>query len=103
MPIWRLTPIPAFRENPDWQASTYQGDVLVRADDARHARLRTTNRFGIAGSLPLGGGTPRNPWTQERLVTCTQEADSPYPKEGSTTVLWPEEDVGSVVPPTEHA
>jgi hypothetical protein len=89
MPIFRL--IPQHLEDPDWQASTYKGEVLVRAADARHARLRTTNRFGIAGTLPLEDGVPRNPWTQERLVTCTQEEGSPYPEAGSTTVLWPEE------------
>ena len=91
MPIWRLTPIPTHREDPDWQASTYQGDVVVRAVDARHARLRTTNRFGLVPPMLLEVGAPRNPWTQERLVACIQEEDSPYPQEGPTTVLWPEQ------------
>ena len=38
MPLWRLTPIPNQRADPDWQASTYQGDVVVRAGDAFRAR-----------------------------------------------------------------
>ena len=88
MPIFRL--IPQHLEDPDWHASTYQGEVVVWAADARHARLRTTNRFGIAGTVPFEDGTPRNPWTQERLVTCTLEPASPYLEDGPTTVLWPE-------------
>ena len=87
MPIWCLTPIPSQRHDPAWLASTYTGEVVVRAAHERHARAVAAGAFSTA--LPL-----RGPWTQARLVTCTPETDSPYPEQGADEVLWPQEEAG---------
>ena len=85
MPIWKLEP-----QNPDsphWQASTYEGTVIVRAaseQDARHVVMQAFTK----GS-PQVEDTLLNPWGQEPLVFCTRVHDSGYDEDGQDEVLEP--------------
>jgi hypothetical protein len=94
MPIFRLTPIHLDAEA--WQASTYTGEALVRAVDAQDARLLAARRFGKFIEVSPGEETFLDPWTQARLVTCTQESWSSYPEDGTHEVLWPEAEGGGL-------
>jgi hypothetical protein len=72
-----------------WQASSYTGDVLVRAADVDAARKLATGRFGRFIEVSPGEATFLDPWTQPRLATCTREAQSSYPEVGPAEVLTP--------------
>ena len=46
MPLWRLLPID--RTSDHWRASTYQGEVIVRAASEAEARSTATATFFLA-------------------------------------------------------
>ena len=87
MPVFRLTPM--HLDDAAWQASSYTGDVLVRAADADAARKLATERFGRYIEVSPGEATFLDPWTQSNLVTCTREEQSHYPEAGPAEVLDP--------------
>jgi hypothetical protein len=87
MPIWKLEP-----QNPDsphWQASTYQGPVIVRAASEQEARHLAMQRFAKAGQR--AEDTLLDPWGQEPLVFCTRLHDTRYDEDGKDEVLEPQE------------
>ena len=52
MSIWKL--FIANPDSPNWEASTHKGDVIVRAENERQARLVTNQAFTIATKITLG-------------------------------------------------
>lgn len=87
MPIWRLTPIDA--EDPNWEASSHRGLVLVRAPSEASARQAAEEAFGVATRFSPGKGLRLPPWTRSELVRA-EIIDSPiYSAEGPTEVLQP--------------
>lgn len=87
MAIWKLSPLNTGA--PDWKASTYRGDVIVRAKNEKEARLCAMQRFTIATKKNLAEKTPTCPWTQSELVSCEELMESKYPAIGESTVLEP--------------
>ena len=87
MAIWKLSPLNV--SAPDWEASTYRGDVVLRAKNEEEARLCAMQRFAIATKVNLGEKTRTCPWTQHELVSCEEIVDSKYSAIGEATVLEP--------------
>jgi hypothetical protein len=87
MPIWRLTPIDA--DDPNWEASSHRGLVIVRAPNEASAREVAEEAFGVPTRFPPGKGMRVPPWMRSELVRA-EIIDSPiYPAEGPTEVLEP--------------
>lgn len=88
--IWRLTPI-----NPsslNWKASTYCGELIIRAVSERRARQIAGLALNIAVEYVRPGPTISNPWN--RIVgeaSCERRAKSEYDDEGPEAILFPEE------------
>jgi hypothetical protein len=87
MAIWKLSPLNTAA--PDWVASTYRGNAIVRAKNEEEARLCAMQRFAIATKVTLGENTPTCPWTQRELVSCERIVDSKYSDIGEPAVLEP--------------
>lgn len=97
MPLWRLNPIDP--SDPNWEASTFNAEVIVRAPDSRSARLLAARAFGIATEHRLGQAVKIVPWDYGGLVSCEQaEATEAYPEEGEQGVVYPAEAVRSAHP-----
>ncbi len=64
--IWRLKALNF--SSPHWEASTYQGNVIVRAETEANARQLATEAFWIATEKIPGKEVAVNPWSQPRLV-----------------------------------
>jgi hypothetical protein len=87
MPIWRLIPIDV--EDPNREASSHRGLVLVRAPSEASARQAAEEAFGVPTRFPPGKGMRLPPWTRSELVRA-EIIDSPiYSAEGPTEVLQP--------------
>jgi hypothetical protein len=87
MPIWRLTPIDL--RDPNWEASSHRGLVVVRAPSEGSAREAAEEAFGVPTRFPPGKGMRVPPWTRPELVHA-EIIDSPlYAAEGPTEVLEP--------------
>ncbi len=52
MRIWRLKALSL--SSPRWKASTYRGDVIVRAESEANARRLAAKAFGIGAGNGLG-------------------------------------------------
>lgn len=88
MKLWVLNVIDP--NAPDWAASTYKGEVIVRAFDEKAARREATNRFFKATSKQsVGEEIKANPWSQQHLVSCEQYSGNEYLTEGENGVLSP--------------
>ena len=93
MPIWKLTPTNL--KDAAWQASTYKGEVLVRAADESQARQLAAATLRKWVDVRLVQHTScTTPWGQHRLVRCSREEGSIYPEEGPYDLLYPEDDAG---------
>ncbi len=87
MPIWKLTPIDL--DDPNWEASSHRGLIIVRAPNEASAREAAEEAFGVPTRFPPGKGMRVPPWTRSELVRA-EIIDSPiYPAEGPTEVLEP--------------
>ena len=87
MPIWRLIPIDV--EDPNWEASSHRGLVLVRAPSEASARQAAEEAFGVPTRFPPGKGLRLPPWTRSELVRAEIIDRSIYSAEGPTEVLEP--------------
>jgi len=87
MLIWRLTPIDL--EDPNWEASSHRGLIIVRAPNEASARKAAEEAFGVQTRFPAGKGMRVPPWTRSELVHA-EIIDSPiYSAGGTTEVLEP--------------
>ena len=87
MPIWKLTPIDL--DDPNWEASSHRGLVIVRAPNEASAREAAEEAFGVPTRFPPGKGMRVPPWMRSELVRA-EIIDSPiYSAEGPTEVLEP--------------
>ena len=88
--IWKLTPLDL--ESHNWRASTYKGQVIIRAATEDRARRIASMAFGIAVKRVLGETTAINPWG--RIIgesSCERLVDSAYPEDGPDEILDPAE------------
>ena len=86
--VWKLTPVdPASR---NWDASTYCGELIVRADSERRAREIATLTLLIATSRKLGEPLAINPWNRiVGEVQCQRILDAEFPENGPEAILYP--------------
>lgn len=85
MPVYRL--VPTNPSDPEWQASTHRGEVVVRAGSEGRARSLAAAAFRRAverreGELRLG-----SLWRQPYAVRVEVLRDARYPAEGPEGVL----------------
>ena len=88
MPIWKLVPIN--QTDPNWEASTHKGSVIVRAATEKAARERAQLAFTIATQVRPGEATKITPWKYGDLVDGHTITDSRYPEDGPEEILEPE-------------
>jgi hypothetical protein len=87
MPVWRLIPIDL--DDPNWEASSHRGVVVVRAPSEASAREAAEAAFGARTRFAPGKGMRRPPWMRSELVRA-EIIDTPlYPADGPTEVLDP--------------
>jgi len=87
MPIWELTPVDPL--DPNWEASSHQGRVVVRAPGEDAARDAAEKAFGLKTRFPPGGGIKAPPWKRPALVRAAIIRDERYEEAGPTEVLFP--------------
>lgn len=85
--------------DPNWEASTFKKELIVRASDSRIARLLAARAYGIATRHQLGEAVKIVPWDYSGLVSCEQvEATEAYSEEGNQGIIYPAEAVRSAHP-----
>ena len=97
MALWKLKPLDP--SDPNWEASTFKNELIVRALDSRIARLLAARAFGIATEHRPGEAVKIVPWDYSGLVSCEQvEATEAYSEEGDQGIVYPDEAVRSTHP-----
>lgn len=87
MPVWKLTPIDL--DDPNWEASSHRGLVIVRAPNEASARKAAEEAFGVPTRFRPTKGMRVPPWMRSELVRA-EIVDNPiYSAEGPTEVLEP--------------
>jgi hypothetical protein len=87
MPVWKLTPIDLL--DPNWEASSHRGTVVVRAPDEAAARTAAAETFDVATRFPPRGGAKFPPWHSSALVNAELIEDARYEAKGPTAILDP--------------
>jgi len=87
MPIWELTPVDPL--DPNWEASSHQGRVIVRALNEETARDQAETAFGVKTRFPPGAGVKAPPWKRPALVRAEIIRDERYEEKGPTEILFP--------------
>lgn len=88
MKIWKM--IPCELQNLQWQVSTYQGEVIIRAESEERARDLLGYCFwktGQSGSANMAGP----PWNRPNLVIANEYTEGNFPTEGVEEILAPAE------------
>jgi hypothetical protein len=83
--IWRLKALRL--SSPHWEASTYQGDVIVRAESEANARRLAAKAFGIRARNGLGRELA-NPWYRPWLVAAEVLKGSQFDPDGEEEILY---------------
>ena len=87
MPLWKLQPLDL--SDPNWEASSHRGAVIVRAPDEETAREEAERAFGVKTRFSPGEGIKVPPWMRPSLVAAERVRDQRYEEEGPTEVLEP--------------
>jgi CheY-like chemotaxis protein len=101
MRIWSLKPVDAKDKN--WAASSYAGEVLIRAETENVARWLATSAYGIATD---GAAEPVKyvPWEYASLVSCAPVAPgSTLREDGERAIVGPERAIQAARPPRPEA
>ena len=83
MQIYGLSPVSV--DALEWNASTYKGTVLVRAETEDDARQLACDRYWIA--TRTAGLAP--PWARADLVQAQVLAQPCHPRDGHSMILEP--------------
>ena len=86
MTIWRLSPVDL--SDPNWEASSHRGAVIVRAPDEKSAREVAQSAFGVQTRFRRHS-RPIAPWTRAELVLADHIEDQRYDPDGPSGVLVP--------------
>jgi len=91
MSIFKIAPTE--KESERWRASTYKGDVIVRAENEDEARIKEAQLKFANPTIITGPGqmTLRSPWIDLELVSCERLENSKYEENGPAGVLYPED------------
>jgi hypothetical protein len=87
MPIWRLEPCDL--NDPNWEASSHRGPVLVRASSEGSAREAAEKAFGVKTRFVPGKGTHVPPWRRPEFVDAQIIDNALYTEEGPDEILEP--------------
>ena len=87
MPLWKLQPLDL--SDPNWEASSHRGVVIVRAPDEETARDEAERAFGVKTRFAPGEGLKAPPWKRDSLVSAERVRDQRYEEEGPAEVLEP--------------
>ena len=87
MPLWHLLPLDIASDH--WRASTYKGEVIVRATSEAEARSTATATFFRAYERVPGGTILFSPWAQPAIVRCQPVEGLPYDDHGPAAILYP--------------
>lgn len=87
MGIWKLTPVDP--SDPNWQASSHRGAVIVRATNERIARHTAARAFDVASRFPPRAGMHAPPWMRPALVRAERIENPLYAPDGPPEVLDP--------------
>ncbi len=85
MHIWRLKAL--ILSSHHWEASTHQGDVIVRAESEANARHLAAKAFGIRARNGLGREVA-NPWYRPWLVAAEVLDGSQFDPNGEEEILY---------------
>ncbi len=88
MRIWRLKALSL--SSPHWKASTYKGDLIVRAETQANARRLATQAFWIKTDKTPLQEVPANPWAHSWLVAAEVVEGSQYDWRGKEEILYPQ-------------
>ncbi len=86
MHIWRLKALKLSSHH--WEASTYRGDVIVRAETEANARRLAAKAFGIGAGNGLGREVAANPWYRPWLVATEVLKGSQFDPDGAEEILY---------------
>jgi len=87
MPIWRLEPCDL--QDPNWEASSHRGPVVVRAPSEDTAREAAEKAFGVKTRFATGRGGHAPPWRRPQLVHARIIESAIYAADGPVEVLEP--------------
>jgi hypothetical protein len=87
MPLWKLRPLDL--SDPNWEASSHRGVVIVRAPDEETARDEAERAFGVKTRFSPGERAKAPPWKRASLVSAARIWDQRYEEDGPTEVLEP--------------
>jgi hypothetical protein len=87
MPLWKLRPLDL--GDPNWEASSHRGPVMVRAPDEQAAREQAQRAFGVKTRFSPGATIRTPPWQRASLVAAERVRDQRYEEDGPTEVLEP--------------
>lgn len=87
MPIWSLTPVDL--DEPNWEASSHRGPVIVRARNEAQARAVAAAAFDVKTGFRPGRGMRVPPWTRATMVRAEHIDDPRFEAEGPAEVLQP--------------
>jgi hypothetical protein len=87
MALWKLSPYDPL--DPNWQASSHRGMVIVRAPDEVSARDAAAKAFDVKTRFKPGDGVLAPPWRRPATVKAERVKDARYEAEGPTEVLYP--------------
>ena len=87
MPFWRL--LPSDSTSDHWRASTYTGEVIVRAASEADARSIAAATFFRAYERIPGEPPLSSPWHQPTVVACQRVEHVPYDDHGPAAVVYP--------------
>jgi hypothetical protein len=91
MKIFKLMPEPNRLNEIHWRASTYQGELIVRAEDEASARMIPAMAFGIGVErTSVDQEIACLPWSRAiGLVDCSELTSSEFSIEGEEEILSP--------------
>jgi len=87
MPVWSLTPVDL--DDPDWEASSHRGRVVVRAANEQQARSVAAQAFDVKTGFRPGEGMRFPPWTRAEMVRAERIDDPRFEGDGPAEVLAP--------------
>jgi len=85
--IWTLTPVDL--NDPNWEASSHRGPVVVRAPNEEKARALAADAFDVKTGFRPGQGMRFPPWNRAALVRAQRVDDPRFEPEGPPEILEP--------------
>lgn len=86
MPVFRLDPVAEGRDDPSWEASTFQETCWVTARDELNARLQLEGVSLKMVDIKPGRTKLYSPWQNDALTSCTEDVAPVGMKDG---IVWP--------------